>query len=336
MLNTNAFLNPKLFDEDMEKVSPRVGFGEGIVLVGEADKRVVALCADLTKSLQLDVFKEKFPDRFIEVGVAEQNLITIASGLAAEGKIPFACSFAVFSPGRCWEQIRTTVCLNNQPVKIISSHAGISVGADGATHQALEDIALTRVLPNMIVLSPVDAIQTKKAILAMAKILKPCYMRLPRNETPVITSEKSPFEIGQAEIFWDPSKATGHFADVTIIATGQMVYQALLVAKQLTMDKISVRVINIHTIKPLDEKLILKAAEETGTIVTVEEHQIAGGLGSAVVEVVSEKFPVPVKILGVNDVFGQSGETKELLEKYGLTKEGIIKGIVAILKMKRR
>ncbi|MEK7616647.1 MAG: transketolase family protein [Patescibacteria group bacterium] len=320
-------LNPKVFDEDIEQVPSRNGYGEGLVLAGEENKNVVALCADLTESTRTQGFAEKFPERFVEIGVAEQNLATVASGMAAVGKIPFITSYAMFSPGRNWEQIRTTICYNNQPVKIIGSHAGISVGPDGATHQALEDMAITRVLPNMVVIAPADAIEARKATVAIAHHPQPCYIRLSREKVPVITTEQTPFVIGQAEVF-----AEGK--DVAIIACGQMVYRALLAAKELEKHKISPRVINCHTIKPLDSKTILKAAEQCGAIVTVEEHQVTGGLGAAVAEVVSQNFPVPMKIIGVEDRFGESGDPNELLEKFGLTKEAIIKAVTSVLRMK--
>lgn len=320
-------LNPKLFDKDVERVSMRDGFSQGLVQVGEEDENLVVVCADLVKSIKIEDFGKKFPDRLVEVGVAEQNLVTVASGIAAAGKNVFAASYAIFSPGRNWEQIRTTICANRQPVKLVGSHAGISTGPDGVTHQALEDIALMRVLPNMIVLSPCDAAQTKKATLAMAKMEQPCYIRFPRGEVPLITTEDSPFEIGKAETLWGGQ-------NVTIIATGEMVYQALLAAKELEENKISVRVINVSTIKPLDTKVILLAAEETRAIVTVEDHQVAGGLGSAVSELVSQNFPVPMKIIGIKDQFGESGQPEELMEKYGLTKEEIIKEVLTVLRMK--
>ncbi len=323
----NVNLNPKLFDGDIEQVPSRNGYGEGLVLAGEENKNVVALCADLTESTRTLDFAKKFPDRFVEMGVAEQNLATVASGMAAIGKIPFITSYAMFSPGRNWEQIRTTICYNNQPVKIIGSHAGISVGPDGATHQALEDMAITRALPNMVVICPADAIEARKATLAIAHHPQPCYVRLSREKVPVITTEQTPFVIGKAEIFYEGK-------DVAIIACGQMVYRALQAANQLKEYKISVRVINCHTIKPLDKDTILKAAEDCGAIVTVEEHQIHGGLGSAVAEVVSQNFPVPIKIIGVEDRFGESGEPNELLEKFGLTVEAITKGVTHVLRMK--
>lgn len=327
MINKNANLNPKLFDKDLEQVPSRNGFGEGLVLAAEENEQVVGLCADLTESTRMQAFAEKFPQRFIEVGVAEQNLATVAAGMALGGKIPFISSYATFSPGRNWEQIRTTICYNDVPVKIIGSHAGVSVGPDGATHQALEDIALMRALPNMIVISPTDSIEARKATMAIARIPTPCYMRLSREKIPVITTDQTPFEIGKMEVFYEGS-------DVTVIATGEMVYKALLAAEELRSGKISVRVINCHTIKPLDKGTVIKAARETGAIVTVEEHQIHGGLGGAVAEVVSQNYPVPVRIIGIEDKFGESGTPDELLEKFGLTKEAIIKAVTQVLRMK--
>lgn len=329
MINKNAFLNPKLFDGDIEQVPSRNGYGEGLVLAGEENEQIVALCADLTESTRTQAFAEKFPQRFVEVGVAEQNLVTVAAGMALGGKIPFTTSYAMFSPGRNWEQIRTTICYNDVPVKIIGSHAGISVGPDGATHQALEDMAMMRALPNMMVICPADYIEARKATLALAKTGKPGYMRLSRDKVPVITTNETPFEIGKAEIFNEGK-------DVAVIACGQMVYRALLAAKDLELHKISVRVINCHTIKPLDKQTILKAAEDCGAIVTVEEHQITGGLGGAVAEVLSQNYPVPLKIIGVEDRFGESGEPNELLKKFGLTKEAIIKAITTVLRMKEK
>ncbi|OGE33094.1 transketolase [Candidatus Daviesbacteria bacterium RIFCSPHIGHO2_02_FULL_36_13] len=323
----DAHLNPKLYDDDIEMIPSRNGFGEGLVLAAEADENVVGLCADLTESTRMLDFAKKFPERFFQIGVAEQNLVTVGAGLAKEGKVPFTSSYATFSPGRNWEQIRTTICYNDVPVKIIGSHAGISVGPDGATHQALEDLAIMRALPNMVVICPTDSIEAKKATQAIARLNKPCYLRLSREKVPLITTEQTPFEIGKAQIFHEGS-------DVAIIATGEMVHKALLAAKELKMHKISVRVINCHTIKPIDKDTILKAAEECGAIVTVEEHQINGGLGGAVAEVISQNFPVPVKIIGMEDTFGESGPPAELLKKYGLTTDAIIKAVTAVLRMK--
>ena len=323
----DAHLNPKLYDDDIEMIPSRNGFGEVLVLAAEADENVVGLCADLTESTRMLDFAKKFPERFFQIGVAEQNLVTVGAGLAKEGKVPFTSSYATFSPGRNWEQIRTTICYNDVPVKIIGSHAGISVGPDGATHQALEDLAIMRALPNMVVICPTDSIEAKKATQAIARLNKPCYLRLSREKVPLITTEQTPFEIGKAQIFHEGS-------DVAIIATGEMVHKALLAAKELKMHKISVRVINCHTIKPIDKDTILKAAEECGAIVTVEEHQINGGLGGAVAEVISQNFPVPVKIIGMEDTFGESGPPAELLKKYGLTTDAIIKAVTAVLRMK--
>lgn len=327
MINKQAYLNPKLFDSNVEQIPSRNGYGEGLVLAGEENENVVALCADLTESTRTQPFAEKFPQRFVEMGVAEQNLASVAAGMALGGKIPFISSYATFSPGRNWEQIRTTSCYNNVPVKIIGSHAGVSVGPDGATHQALEDMAMMRVTPNMIVISPADSIEARKATQAMARLPKPCYMRLGREKTPVITTEQTPFEIGRAEVFYEGN-------NVAVIATGQMVYYALQAAEEMKPHKISVRVINCHTIKPLDDKTILKAAEDCGAIVTIEEHQITGGLGGAVAEVLSQNYPVPLKIIGVEDRFGESGEPNELLKKFGLTKDAIMKAITQVLRMK--
>ncbi len=309
-------------DIDMEPI--RKGFGRGLKAVGEADDRIVALCADLTESTQMHLFKEAYPKRFIEIGVAEQNLVTVSSGLAAMGKIPFCSSYAAFMPGRCWEQIRTTICLNDQPVKLIGSHAGISVGPDGATHQMLEDIALMRSLPNMVVIAPGDSKEAEKATVAMAEDKRPNYMRLAREATPVYTTDKTPFEIGKAYVYNEGS-------DVTIIATGTMTYEALVAAKNLQKDGVSAEVIHCPTIKPLDEVTILKSVKKTGRVVTAEEAQITGGLGGAVAELLSEKFPAKMKRIGVKDRFGESGTPDELLRHFGLTHTHIALAVHEIL-----
>lgn len=289
----------------------RKGFGRGLLEAGKRDKNVVAACADLTDSTQISLFRDEFPERFIEIGVAEQNLVTVGSGLAAMGKIPFVSSYAAFSPGRNWEQIRTTVCLNDRPVKIIGAHSGLYTGKDGATHQMLEDIALMRVLPNMVVIAPCDSLEAEKAALAMAVDKRPNYMRLAREALPVITTAKTPFEIGPAYVF-----ESGE--DVTIIATGTMTHPALVAAKKLFEDGIDAEVIHVPTIKPLDDKTILKSVRKTGAIVTVEEGQIAGGLGGAVAELLGEEYPAPIKRIGMRDHFGESGNPDELLEHFGL------------------
>ena len=327
MLNPDLHLNKKLFSPGVELKSLRKGFGEGLVKAAEIDKRVVGLCADLSESTHMSTFKQKFPNRFIEVGVAEQNLATVASGMAAMGKIPFIGSFAIFSPGRNWEQIRTTIAYNNRPVKIAGSHAGLSASADGGSHQALEDIALMRVLPRMVLLSPCDAIEARKATIAAAKTDQPTYIRLTRNDTPIITTDETPFVIGKAaEVFRSKGKL-----DVGIIATGALLYNALKVAKHLDEQGKKVAVMNLSTIKPLDDDAIIRLAHESGAIVTVEEHQVAGGMGSAVAECLAKHFPVPIEFIGVHDQFGQSGTPEELAAHYGLNQKDIYTAVQKVL-----
>ncbi len=335
MLNSELKLNPKLFDNDVEKAHIRAGFGEGLLRAGELDARVVGLCADLTESTQMHLFKQKFPERYIEIGVAEQNMATVASGMAAMGKIPFLTSYAMFSPGRNWEQIRTTIAYNNRPVKIIGSHAGISVGPDGGTHQAIEDLAIMRVIPRMVVISPCDAIEARKATMAAAKTDDPTYIRLAREKTPVMTTEETPFKIGKAQIvFKSQGKGQGikighaqskdhDKTSVGIIATGALLHRALLVAKKMDGEGKNVTVMNLSTIKPLDEEAVIKLAHETRALVTVEEHQIHGGMGSAVAECLAAHFPVPIEFIGVDDQFGQSGTMNELIEHYGMGEKDI-------------
>jgi transketolase len=336
MINNN--LNPKLFDKDIEMVPIRKGYGEGLLAAGEADKNVVALCADLTESTQTHLFAKKFPERFVEIGVAEQNLAATASGMAAMGKIPFITSYAMFSPGRNWEQIRTTICYNDRPVKVVGSHAGVSVGPDGGTHQAIEDIAIMRVIPRMVVLSPCDSIEAKKATIAAAKNGTPVYIRLGREKTPVITTEKTPFEIGKAQVFFESKKVTGskigEKSVATIIATGALVYKAIQVAHEFEKEGVYIKVINLATIKPLDEEAIISVAKETGAIVTVEEHQIRGGMGSAIAECLAKNQPTPIEFVGVNDEFGQSGTPDELIEHYGMGEKAIKAAVQKVLKRK--
>ena len=330
MINKSQKLNPKIWDKDIEQVPIRKGFGEGLLQAGENDERVVGLCADLTESTQMHLFKNKFPNRFIEIGVAEQNLASVASGMSAMGKIPFITSYAMFSPGRNWEQIRTTICYNNRPVVIAGSHAGISVGPDGGTHQAIEDLAITRVIPKMVVISPCDHIEARKATLESAKIGKPVYIRLAREKTPVMTTDDSPFEIGKANLLYGEN---GN-ADVGIIATGALVYRALKVADKLSKLGTSIKILNMHTIKPLDEKAVLELAKDCGAIVTVEEHQIAGGLGSAVSEFLVQNHSVPMEFVGVRDEFGQSGTPDELLEHYGMGEKHIEQAVKKVIERK--
>jgi transketolase len=306
----------------------RSGFGRGLLKAGQIDERVVAACADLTESTKMDLFAKTFPDRYIEIGVAEQNLVTVGSGLAAMGKIPFVSSYAAFSPGRNWEQIRTTICLNDRPVKVVGSHAGVSVGPDGATHQMLEDLALMRVLPNMVVIAPCDSVEAEKATLAMAKDTRPNYMRLAREGTPVFTTKDTPFEIGKAYVF-----AKG--SDVTLIATGTMTYQALLAAEQLYKDGIDAEVVHVPTIKPLDAETILKSVRKTKCVITAEEGQINGGLGGAIAELLGENYPVLIKRIGMQDHFGESGPPNELLEHFGLDAKHIRLAAHGIVEKKR-
>ena len=319
MLNTHI-----QFPASEKKSAIRDGFGEGLVEVGRRNPNVVALCADLTESTRVEAFKKEFPDRYIQLGVAEQNLATVAAGMAAVGKIPFISSYAVFSPGRNWEQIRTTICYNDVPVKIAGHHAGLSVGPDGATHQALEDIALMRVLPNMTVLTPCDAIEARKATIAALDHHGPVYIRLARVSSPVFTTEATPFEIGMAEVFHQGT-------DVTICVSGQLVYDALTAAMELAKEDISVEVINISSVKPLDTSTLYTSVQKTGRVVTVEEHQVAGGMGSAVAEFLSERYPVRVKRLGIADQFGQSGTPEELFLEYGLSIDTIIRAVKEVL-----
>lgn len=332
MLNQSQKLNPKLWDKDIEQVPIRKGFGEGLLAAGEKNANVVGLCADLTESTQMHLFRNKFQERFIEIGVAEQNLASVASGLSAMGKIPFISSYAMFSPGRNWEQIRTTICYNARPVIIAGSHAGISVGPDGGTHQAIEDIAITRVIPTMVVISPCDHIEARKATLAAAELGKPVYIRLAREKTPVITTDGTPFQVGKAQLYYGNESDV---ADVGIITTGALVYKALKVAEQLKVENISAKVLNIATIKPLDTEAVVNLAKTCGAIVTVEEHQIIGGLGSAISECLSQNLPTPIEFIGVHDLFGQSGTQDELLEHYGMGEQHIFAACKNVLKRKK-
>ena len=326
-VSKKAKLVENLFHEkELKKLPTRNGYGEGVAELGAKDKNVVVLCADLVDSTRSKYFADKFPERFIEIGVAEQNLVTVASGLAAVGKIPYVSSYAMFCPGRCWEQIRTTICYNDRNVKIVGAHAGISVGPDGATHQATEDIGLMRALPNMKVVVPCDVEETRKATIAIGKDPKPWYIRFARNDTPVFTTKKTPFKLGRAEIFREGK-------DIAIIACGPLVYEALQAAETLwNKYNIDACVVNNHTIKPLDEKTILNVAKKCRKIVTVEEHQIHTGMGSAVAEFLSQNYPVPIAFVGIKNHFGESGDPEELLRKFGLTREFIVKEAMRMIK----
>ncbi len=289
----------------------RQGFGRGLLEAGKRWQNVVAISADLTESTKMNLFADAYPERFIQAGVAEQNLVTVGSGLAAMGKIPFVSSYAAFSPGRNWEQIRTTIALNNQPVKIIGSHAGVSVGPDGATHQMLEDIPLMRALPNMVVVAPCDSVEAAKATLALAADNRPAYMRLAREATPIVTSQLTPFQLGPAYIF-KPG------VDVSLIATGTMTYQALAAAAKLAKAGIQAEVLHVPTVKPLDSETILASVGRTRHVITAEEGQINGGLGGAIAELLAENLPTPMIRIGMRDRFGESGQPAELLKHFGL------------------
>lgn len=316
-----------LFSKTIPSAPTRDGFGDGLNAAAQTNSNVVALCADLSESTRVLEFKKNFPERFVQMGVSEQSLAAIAAGMALAGKIPFIASYAAFSPGRNWEQIRTTGCLQNVNLKIVGAHAGVSVGPDGGTHQMTEDIALMRVLPNMTVLVPCDAIEAQKATIAAAEIDGPVYIRLGREATPIFTTPKSPFEVGKAQALTKGN-------DVAIIACGPQVYEALKAARDLEKAGIDARVINCPSIKPMDTVTIVKAAKECGVVVTVEEAQMAAGLGGAVCELLAEEFPVPVIRVGLRDVFGQSGTPEELLEHYQLTAPWIVKAAKTALKKK--
>jgi len=325
-LNSKIHLSENIFDGP-DQAPTRNGYGEGVVEAGKADDNVVVLCCDLTESTRNADFKEAFPNRFIEVGIAEQNMAGIGAGLAFSGKVPFISSYATFNPGRNWDQIRVSICYSMANVKIMGAHSGISVGPDGATHQAMEDIAITRCLPNLYVIVPCDFWETKKAAIEIAKIEDPVYMRFGREKVPVVTTEETPFEIGKADIYRDGS-------DATVIACGSLVYEALIAAEKLSKEGMDLRVINCHTIKPIDEKAIIKAAKETGAIVTAEEHQVHGGMGSAVAEVVAKHSPVPIEFVAMMDRFGESGGPNELMHHFGLDSKGIISAVKKVLKRK--
>lgn len=332
MLNPSSKLNKDIFSGKVSRLPLRDGYGEGVVLAGEKNDKVIVLCADLAESTRSHWFQNKFPNRFFELGVAEQNMAAAAAGFAVEGFIPYISSYAMFCPGRAWEQIRTTICYNNANVKIMGHHAGISVGSDGATHQALEDIAITRTLPNMKVFVPVDAAEAKKAVFAVSRLAGPAYIRLARERTPIITSESTPFTPGRAYELWTP-KTRGK-VDLAIIGAGPILYYALLAARALDKEKITSIVLNLHTIKPIDSQKIVEITKRAGRVLTVEEHQIMGGVGSAVAEVLSRHYPVPMEFVGVNDEFGRSGPPDELIRRYNLDDDAILSAARRLLKRK--
>lgn len=316
-------LNPNLFNADVETAPNRNGFGDGLKEAGTLDERVVALCADLTASTKVNVFADAFPNRYVQVGIGEQSMASVASGMAAMGKIPFIASYAMFSPGRSWEQVRTTIAYNGSNVKVIGAHSGISVGPDGATHQAIEDMAIMRVIPRMVVIAPCDSFEAKRATLAMAKYVGPVYMRIARENTPIITTAGSPFEIGKAEMYL--TRDVAHAKTVGIIATGTILYHALVAGKILNEKGIGASVLHMATVKPLDTNALTDFAQKHDVIVTVEEHQRMGGLGSAVAEYLSLTQPKRILRLGVDDMFGQSGTPEELLAHYGIDSASIVR-----------
>jgi len=314
--------------EELKRKPTRDGAGEAMLELGRKNKNVVILSADLTDSTRAGWFKKEFPDRFIGFGVAEQDMLSAAAGLALCGKIPFACTFGVFASGRAWDQVRVSVAYMNLGVKIVGTHGGITVGEDGATHQALDEIALMRILPNMTVVVPADANEAYKATIQSAEIAGPVYIRLGRNPAPILTKKDDPFEIGKAVLYADGK-------DVTIITCGHSLYEAKQAREELLKENISARIINLHTPKPLDKEKILKAARETGAIVTVEEHTLHGGMGSAVAELTSGTYPVPIKMVGIEDTFGESGEPLELLKYFNLATEDVVQAVRDVLKMKK-
>lgn len=313
----------------MKSVATREAYGKALARIGKENENIVVLDADLSKSTKTADFKAVCPERFINMGIAEGNMMTVAAGMAACGKIPFASTFAIFATGRAFEQIRNSICYPRLNVKVCATHAGLTVGEDGATHQSVEDIALMRAIPNMTIINPVDAVETEAAILAIAEYEGPCYVRLGRLAVETVNDENNyKFEIGKGITLSEGN-------DVTIVATGMMVQLALKAKEELSKEGINAKIINIHTIKPIDCELLVKAAKETGAIVTAEEHSIVGGLGSAVSEVVTEEFPVPVVKVGIKDTFGESGKPDQLLEKYGLTVESIVNSAKRAISLKK-
>lgn len=330
MLNPEVKLSEKIFSEEIGQGPTRDGYGEGLLILGGENPDVVVLSADVAKSTRCDKFAEKFPERFFQLGIGEQNLVAVASGFGVSGKTPFISSYAVFSPGRNWEQIRTTIAYNDVNVKIAGHHTGLITGADGATHQALEDIALMRVIPNMKVIVPCDVVEAKKATIAATKIWGPIYIRLAREKTAVFTTEETPFIPAKAEIFWQSKKP-----EAVIIGCGPILYNALLAAKELEKEKVGTIVLNNHTIKPLDERTIIEAAKKCGAVVTIEEHNVLGGLGSAIAEALIKNYPVPMEFIGTKDVFGESGPALSLIEKYGLGIKAVKSAVKKVIRRKR-
>ena len=328
MLNPNLKLNQNIFNTDVEEKATREGYGERLVELGEKNKDVVVLTADLSESTQTEEFEKKFPERFFECGVAEQNMAAIAAGLGVSGKIPFISSYATFSPGKNWETIRTTIIYNRSNVKIAGHHAGVVTGPDGATHQATEDIAITRAWPGLTIIVPCDAIEAKKATIKAAEIDGPVYLRFTRDKTPVITTAETPFD-DKVQVFWESENPK-----VVIFATGHILYQALLAAKALEEQGINSLVVNVATIKPLDQNSILESVEKTRAAVTVEDHQVMGGLGGAIAEFLAKVKPTPIEFIGLQNTFAESGTPKELMEKYKMDAPAIIEAVKKVIARK--
>jgi transketolase len=328
MFNKIAHLKRGILDKNADVAATRDGYGVGLVELGEKNEKIVVLCADLSDSTRSAGFKERFPERFVQMGIAEQNMAAVAVGMALNGKIPFLATYAVFSPGRNWDQIRISGCYNNANVKYAGAHTGISVGPDGATHQAMEDVALTRVLPRMTVLVPGDAEETRKVTHAAAAINGPVYIRYSRAASPTFTTENTPFKVGRAQVFKEGT-------DVAIIGAGPIIHSALKAASQLSEQGVEARVINSPSIKPLDEETIVRAARECGAIVTVEEHQVMAGIGSAIAEVVVKNYPVPMEFIGMQNSFGESGKPEELLKKYRMDADAIVAAVKKVVKRKK-
>ncbi|PID32392.1 transketolase [Candidatus Saccharibacteria bacterium] len=314
---SNLHIIPDVLAKDIAREPIRKGFGKGLLRAGQDNPQVVAAAADLTESIQMHLFRDAFPDRFVQVGIGEQNLVAVGAGLAAMGKIPFVASYAAFNPGRNWEQIRTTICLNDLPVRVIGGHAGVLTGPDGATHQMLEDIAMMRVLPNMVVIVPGDSLEAERATLALVNDTRPAYLRMARDATPIFTTDKTPFAIGKAYVLTEGS-------DITMVTTGAMTYEALVAAEKLYKQGIDIEVVHCPTIKPLDAKTIVASAQKTHHVIVAEEAQIIGGLGGAVAELLGQEYPVPVHRVGVHDRFGESGEPQELMDKFGLRAKNLV------------
>ena len=330
--NSATKLVPNILDlKSIEQKPTRDGYGIGLIELGKKNPNVVVLCADLIESTRSEAFARAYPERFVEMGVAEQNMASVAAGLAAVGKIPFISSYAMFSPGRNWEQVRTTICYNERHVIVAGAHTGVSVGPDGATHQAIEDIALVRVIPNMTVVVPCDALEAKKATIVSADLHGPVYLRFAREKTPVFTTNGTPFEVGKAEILWQSDGKP----DVAIIGCGPLVHNAILAASELEKEGIGVVVVNNHTIKPMDDRTIIKVAKDAGAVVTVEEHQVQGGMGSAVAEVLAKNHPVPIEFIGVQNRFGESGSPSELLEHFGMGVTHIVQAVKKVIERKQ-